>query len=233
MQPESAKSRHHERLEALGRLAGGIAHDFNSLLTIILGYSDVLKNRPDADDASRHCADEIHAAASRAAELTQQLLAFGRGHDSPVTDLNAVVTSLDRTLRQLLGDDISLSLVLDEALWPAKADPRQLERIILSLVINACEAMPEGGRLTLQTTNSDGEPGARPGSFAVLTVADTGRGMDKETQARLFEPLFTGVGPHLATVHDALLKSGGDIKVLSRPGSGTTVRVYLPRADDA
>jgi signal transduction histidine kinase len=234
-----------EKLEAVGRLAGGIAHDFNNLLTVIGGRSDLLLQRLAPDSPGRRDAELIQAASRRAARLTHQLLAFGRRQVlmPKAFDLGVFVAGLEPTLRRLLGQGIEL-VVATAAPAPVMADPGQLEQVVVSLVTNARDAMPGGGRLTLQTAGVEADEalarrhaGLQPGSYAVLTVRDTGSGMDGRTQARIFEPFFTtkdqgrGTGLGLAMVYGIVRQSGGGIGVDSAPGRGTTFSIYLPLAE--
>jgi two-component system, cell cycle sensor histidine kinase and response regulator CckA len=235
--------RQSQKMEAIGRLAGGIAHDFNNLLTAILGYSEVLLHRLPAPDPLRRDVEEIKKAGDRAAALTRQLLAFSRRQvlQPKVLDLNAVVANMENMLRRLIGEDVELVTVLGRNLGAVKADPGQLEQVIVNLVVNARDAMPQGGWLTIETARSESPEeagGYRPTvGWVVLTVMDTGVGMDAETQAHLFEPFYTtkeagkGTGLGLSTVYGIVTQSGGRIRVESAPGKGTTFRVYLPRAE--
>jgi two-component system cell cycle sensor histidine kinase/response regulator CckA len=236
-----------QRMEAVGRLAGGIAHDFNNLLTGILGYSDILRAGLAEDDPLRADADEIRKAADRAASLTRQLLAFSRRQvlRSRVIDLNTVVEEMERMLRRLIGEDVELVTACASDLGPVEADPGQIEQVIANLVVNARDAMPSGGRLVIETANyevdqrlaSAHSAEMTPGPYVVLSVTDTGVGMDPETQAHLFEPFFTtkdvgkGTGLGLATVYGIVKQSGGFIWVYSEPGHGTSFQIYLPRAE--
>jgi PAS domain S-box-containing protein len=231
-----------QKIEAIGRLAGGVAHDFNNLLSVILGHTafaleSVSEGHPLRDDLL-----EVEKAGRRAAALTSQLLAFGRRQvlqPKPI-DLNHVVVELEKMLRRLIGEDVQLELVLAVGLWPTLADPAQVEQVIMNLVINARDAMPEGGRLAIRTANlhlAAGPASALPaGDFVELSVADTGIGIDPATRARLFEPFFTtkaagkGTGLGLSTVYGIVSQSGGEVQVESRPGHGATFRVLLPRA---
>jgi PAS domain S-box-containing protein len=237
-----------QKMEAVGRLAGGVAHDFNNLLTIVMGYSDLLLERLGATDAMRAYVEEIKKAGERAASLTRQLLAFGRRQvlAPQVLDLNAVVTNVDKMLRRLIGENIELSAVLEPELGRVKADPGQIEQVILNLVLNARDAMPQGGQLTLETANVELNEGyARshesvlPGRYVMLTVSDSGMGMDAETQAHIFEPFFTtkekgkGTGLGLATVYGIVKQSGGHIWLYSEPDQGTAFKIYLPRLEAA
>ena len=239
--------RQSQKMEAVGRLAGGVAHDFNNLLTAILGYGELLSGRLGEDKRSRRELDEIRKAGRRAASLTKQLLAFSRKQvlQPKVLDLNAVVTEIERMLHRLIGEDVELKTVLAPDLVHVKADPGQLEQVIVNLAVNSRDAMPEGGRLTLKTRNvrpaeaSARDVGEAPGGYVMLSVADTGCGMDSETRARLFEPFFTtkepgkGTGLGLATVYGIVQQSGGHVSVHSEPGRGSTFEIYLPMADGA
>jgi PAS domain S-box-containing protein len=247
------QSAHSQRIEAIGRLAGGVAHDFNNMLTAILGYSDIILGRLRPADPMRTEIEEIYKAAERAAALTRQLLAFSRKQTlKPVVfDLNEIVTSTERMLRRLIGEDITLSTDLQPTLWPIRADRSQLEQVIMNLALNARDAMPEGGSLTITTKNfepkgsgdSDCAKGTTSdlglGSWVLLTICDTGCGMDEATQSRLFEPYFTtkdvgkGTGLGLATVHGIIKQSGGHVSLTSVLGRGTTFRIWLPPCNEA
>jgi two-component system, cell cycle sensor histidine kinase and response regulator CckA len=235
-----------QKMEAVGMLAGGIAHDFNNLLTIITGYSQLIFNGLPAGDPNRHSAEQIVKAGERAAELTRQLLAFSRRQvlQPKVLDLNLLVKTLGTMLRRLIGEHIDLRLVLSPDLSRVSASPGQLEQVLMNLVVNARDAMPEGGTLTIQTENANlketpaGQPLAvKAGPHVVLSVSDTGHGMDAATRARLFEPFFTtknagkGTGLGLSTVFGIVKQSGGSLDVWSEPGKGTTMRIYLPAID--
>jgi PAS domain S-box-containing protein len=239
-----AHLRQAQKMEAIGRLAGGVAHDFNNLLTIINGYSEFLLGRLPAGDPARDAAREIHKAGGRAATLTRQLLAFSRRQIlAPVVlDLNAILTGMEKVLRSLIGEDIEFRTCLAADLGRVKADAGQMEQVLVALALNARDAMPKGGELTIETRNAEldevhvqAHPEARPGSYALLLVRDTGVGMDAETRAHLFEPFFTtkefgkGSGMGLAMVYGTVSQSGGHIEVQSEPGHGTTFAIYLPR----
>jgi two-component system, cell cycle sensor histidine kinase and response regulator CckA len=235
--------RHSQKLEAVGRLAGGIAHDFNNLLTAINGYCDLILDDLPAEDPLRSDLFEIRRAGERAATLTRQLLAFSRKQvlEPRVINLNTIVAGMDNMLRRLLGEDIELHTHFEPDLGLVKADPGQLEQVILNLAVNARDAMPNGGKLTIETSNAVlDEDYARkhqsivPGSYTLLAVSDTGCGMDSETQAHLFEPFFTtkdlgkGTGLGLSMVYGIVKQSGGSIWVYSEPRQGSTFKIYLP-----
>ncbi|MDI1445197.1 ATP-binding protein [Polyangium sp. 6x1] len=241
------KLRQSQKMEAIGRLAGGVAHDFNNILSVVLSYSDFLLEELRAGEPMREEVEQIRLAGKRAADLTRQLLAFSRQQIlSPrVLNLNTVVAGIDRMLRRLLREDIEMRTVLSPDLHPCFVDPGQMEQILLNLVINARDAMQEGGQLTIETANMDLDepyvaehPEASVGPHVVLSVSDTGVGMDRVTQARMFEPFFTtkpkgvGTGLGLSMVYGIVKQSGGCVWVYSEPGRGTTIKVYLPRARD-
>jgi NO-binding membrane sensor protein with MHYT domain/nitrogen-specific signal transduction histidine kinase len=233
-----------QKLEAIGQLAGGIAHDFNNLLTAILGYSEFLLQSLGPADPRHEDVVEIQRAATRAAELTHQLLAFSRRQvlQPKLIDLNSVLADTMRMLSRLVGEHIQVGLVPDGDLGMVRADPTQLEQVVVNLVVNARDAMPDGGKLTIETQNVELEPGyssqligAQPGPYVMMAFTDTGIGMDPATQARIFEPFFStkerdkGTGLGLSTVYGIVKQSGGNISVYSEPGHGSTFKVYLPR----
>jgi PAS domain S-box-containing protein len=235
--------RQSQKMEAVGRLAGGIAHDFNNLLAVIIGYSELLSDSLPPEDALQKKVQEIRKSSQRAASLTRQLLAFSRKQvlEPRVLDLNALLADLSRLLRRVIGEDIELVARLGPGLGKVKADPSQLEQVIMNLVVNARDAMPKGGKLTLETANAEFEgndprshPGLAPGRYVMLAVSDTGVGMDAPTQARLFEPFFTtkevgkGTGLGLATVYGIVQQSGGSIHVSSELRRGSSFKIYLP-----
>ncbi len=227
-----------QKMEAVGRLAGGVAHDFNNLLTVILGYAQLARDQVGADSPSVPELDEVIRASERAASLTRQLLAFSRKQlfQIKVIDLNAVVAEMEKMLHRVIGEDVQLLSTLDPSLGRVKADPGQIEQVILNLAINARDAMPGGGVLSIGTSNAELDPAAG-GPQVVLTVSDTGQGMSEEIQARLFEPFFTtkepgkGTGLGLSTAYGIIAQSGGKMTVRSAPGEGATFKVYLPRVD--
>jgi len=228
--------RHVQKMEAVGQLAGGIAHDFNNLLTGILSYSDLVLQVLAPGDPLRSDLEQIRHAGERAAALTRQLLAFSRRQvlQPRVLSLNATVTALDSMLRRLVGTDVAFETALDPALWYVLADPGQLEHVLVNLVVNAREATPAGGRVTITTANLQLDAGVRPGAYVTLSVSDNGAGMDVQTQARIFDPFFTtkgkakGSGLGLSTVYGIVEQSGGHIAVESAPGQGSTFTIFLP-----
>ncbi|PYX46102.1 MAG: hybrid sensor histidine kinase/response regulator [Acidobacteria bacterium] len=232
-----------QKMEAVGRLAGGIAHDFNNLLMVILGYSEFLLERLGAEPNLRGPAQEISSAAERASSLTRQLLAFSRKQmlAPRIVNLNDVATENLKMLTRMIGEDIDLVMVPSPNLWPVRADAGQIEQVIMNLAVNARDAMPSGGKLTIETSNVTlDEEYARfhaplqPGDYVMVAISDTGAGMDTETQSHIFEPFFTtkgtkGTGLGLSTVYGIVKQSGGYIWVFSEVNRGTTFKIYLPR----
>ena len=236
-----------QKLEAIGRLAGGVAHDFNNLLTVIGGRSHIMGWRLPPDHPLRHDIEIIEKTAERAAGLTRQLLAFSRKQvlAPRVLDINEVLGGMDRMLQRLIGEDVELVTLLGSDLGRIKVDPSQIEQVVLNLAVNARDAMPEGGRLTIETRSVDlggdyvqNHAGVEPGPYVMLAVSDTGHGMDAAVQAQLFVPFFTtkepgkGTGLGLATVYGIVTQSGGHIWVHSEVGQGSTFNIYLPRLND-
>lgn len=237
-----------QKMEAVGRLAGGVAHDFNNLLTVIYGCSELLLQEAELTDPSRRKLDQIKEAARRAAELIQQLLAFGRKQISnpTVLSLNAVVNDTQKLLARLIGEDIRITTRLSAESGRVKADGGQMEQVLINLAVNARDAMPQGGDLTIATVDVDLDedfarqhPGAKPGPAVMLAVTDNGIGMEKDVQANIFEPFFTtkevgkGTGLGLAMVYGVVKQSNGYISVHSALGQGSTFKIYLPRIQDA
>ena len=238
-----------QKMEAVGRLAGGVAHDFNNLLMVISGYTEVLLERTESRNPLYPKIQAIHQATERATSVTRQLLAFSRKQmlELKVVDVNAIVADMERLLRPLIGENVELQTRLARDLGRTRADAGQIEQVIMNLVVNSRDAMPNGGRITIQTTNVTLDKGElrreysyiQPGSYVMLSVGDNGHGMDKETQARIFEPFFTtkekgkGTGLGLSTVYGIIKQSGGYILVQSEVGQGTTFRIYLPRVGEA
>ncbi len=235
-----------QKMEAIGQLAGGVAHDFNNILSVILGYADLVGEGLAPADPRASAMAEMRAAAERGAGLTRQLLAFSRKPvlQPKLLDLNRVVTRAESLLRRLIGADVALIVRLDGQAGTVRADPGQLEQVIMNLAVNARDAMPEGGRLSIETSIADLDAeefddarAASPGRYAVLTVRDTGCGMDEAVLERVFEPFFTtkdagrGTGLGLSTVYGIVTQSGGHLRVTSIPGAGTTFTIFLPQAD--
>ncbi len=237
-----------QRMESVGRLAGGIAHDFNNMLTPIMGYADLLRDDLAPDDPRREAAEEIVGAAERSRDLVRQLLAFARKQtlEMKPVDLNGVITGFERMLRGTLPENITLALRMAPSLGAIQADVGQLEQIIMNLALNAQDAMPQGGRLCIETSETvlddqslEQHAGVAPGPYVLMSVSDTGVGMDKATLDKIFEPFFTtkgegkGSGLGLATVYGIVKQHGGHISVYSEPGHGTVFRIYFPRQGDS
>jgi signal transduction histidine kinase len=242
-----AQLRQVQKIEAVGRLAGGVAHDFNNLLTVIRGYSELILSRLPAGDPSQREMEEVKKAADRAVGLTSQLLAFSRSKsvDVKVLELNAIVMNMNGMLQRLIGEDIELCVDIDPQLGSIKADPGHIEQVIMNLVVNARDAMPRGGRLTIETENITVEKGSRAdklilkeGAYVLLAIKDTGQGMSEETQSHMFEPFFTtkekgkGVGLGLSTVYEIVKRSGGTIGIESKLGEGTTCKIFFPKVGE-
>ncbi len=240
--------RQSQKMEAVGRLSGGIAHDFNNLLGVIIGYSESIEYRLAPNDPLRKSAEEIRKAGERAASLTHQLLAFSRQRvlQPQILDLNALVADMGKMLKRLIGMHIELTTNLATELGRVKAEQSQMEQVIVNLVVNARDAMPEGGKLLIETSNLDVNenfascfPFLQPGPYALLTVTDTGIGMDANTRRHIFEPFFTTKGPGkgtglgLATVYGVVKQSGGGVIVDSEPGKGSTFKIFLPQTQES
>ncbi|HEX3120444.1 MAG TPA: PAS domain S-box protein [Candidatus Acidoferrum sp.] len=236
------------KMEAVGRLSGGIAHDFNNLLGVIIGYSQVLRRKLDPNSPLKEHAEEVEKAAQRAVSLTRQLLAFSRQQilTLAVVDLNTLVSDMQKMLPRLIGEDIAIDIALDQTLGRIKADQGQIEQVVMNLAVNARDAMPNGGKLQIETGNREFDelycsehPGAKPGRYVMLAVTDSGAGMTPQTLAHIFEPFFTtkevgkGTGLGLATVYGIVKQSGGYIWVDSAPGIGSSFQIYLPRVEES
>jgi two-component system cell cycle sensor histidine kinase/response regulator CckA len=236
-----------QKMETVGRLAGGIAHDFNNILTVIKGYSQLLLSELNEDHPLRESLEEIKKATERAEGLTRQLLAFSRRQvmEMKVIDLNHLIKNLEKMLCRVIGEDIELTTFLTDDLGRVKTDPAQIEQVILNLAVNARDAMPSGGKLTLETTNVELDKdyahthiSVAPGRYVMLSVSDTGGGMTPEVKDRIFEPFFTtkvkgkGTGLGLSTVYGIVKQSGGNIWVYSEPDKGTTFKIYLPSVEE-
>jgi PAS domain S-box-containing protein len=236
--------RNAQKMEAVGRLSGGIAHDFNNLLGVILGYIQVIKRNLVSGNSLYEYAEEVEKASQRAVALTRQLLAYSRQQvlEPVILNLNTLVSEMEKMLPRLIGEDIQLNLILDPAIGQVKADPGQIEQVVMNLAVNARDAMPDGGKLTIQTADAEIEkafarehPGSVPGKYVTLAVTDNGTGMDPETQAQIFEPFYTtkgrdkGTGLGLATVYGVVKQSSGYITVESEKGKGSLFTIYLPR----
>jgi PAS domain S-box-containing protein len=240
--------RQSQKMEAVGRLSGGIAHDFNNLLGVIIGYSESIECQLAPNDPLRKSAEEIRKAGERAASLTHQLLAFSRQQvlQTQILDLNALVTEMGKMLKPLIGMHIELTTKLGTELGQVKAEQSQIEQVIVNLVVNARDAMPEGGKLLIETSNLDVNenlassfPFLQPGPYVLITVTDTGIGMDADTRRHIFEPFFTTKGPGkgtglgLATVYGVVKQSGGGVIVDSEPGNGSTFKIFLPQTQES
>ena len=240
--------RHAQKMEAVGRLAGGVAHDFNNILSVILSYGELVLGELQPEDPIRADIQEVCKAAGRAAELTRQLLLFSRHEvvEPKVLDLNRILGNMDKMLQRVVGEDVELRAILGPDVGRIRADPSHIEQVIVNLVVNARDAMPNGGKLTIETANEDLDESfasnhlpAKPGPYVVLSVTDTGCGMDQATQNRIFEPFFTtkeqgkGTGLGLSTVFGIVQQSGGGLWVFSEVDRGTAFRIYLPRVEEA
>jgi signal transduction histidine kinase len=236
-----------QKMEAVGRLAGGLAHDFNNFLSAINGYCQMMLNTLDRSDPTRAWLEEIKKAGDHAASLMRELLAFSRQHVlvTQVLDLNEVVAGVENMLRHLIGKDIDLVTLAAPALWQVKADAARIKQVIVNLAVNARDAMPGGGRLTIETSNveldaasAQRHPSITPGRYVMLAVSDTGIGMDAQTQAHVFEPFFTtkdegkGTGLGLAIVYGTVKQSGGAVWIDSELGQGAKFTIYLPQAEE-
>jgi CheY-like chemotaxis protein/two-component sensor histidine kinase len=229
-------------MEAVGTLTGGIAHDFNNMLNVILGYAQLVIDEAEKNSTQRRYTQQIQKAGQSAAELVQQLLAFSRRKviEPKIININSIVTNFQKMLQRIIGADVELRLSLSETISPVMADPVQMEQILMNLCVNARDAMPQGGQLIIETSNTvldetyqQTHPWAEPGQYVMLSITDTGIGMDEETQARIFEPFFTtkelgkGTGLGLAVVYGIVKQHKGVIHVYSQKGKGTTFKIYL------
>ena len=234
-----------QKMEAIGTLTGGIAHDFNNMLNVILGYTQMVIDETKKNTTQRRYIQQIQKAGQSAAELVQQLLAFSRRQiiDPKIININEVIDNLVKMLHRIIGENIALKLSLSENVLPVMAEPGQMVQVIMNLCVNARDAMPQGGELTIETSNTTIDeaycqvnPWAHPGSYALLSITDTGIGMDSETQMRIFEPFFTtkelgkGTGLGLAIVYGIIKQHNGLINVYSQKGHGTTFKIYVPSA---
>jgi signal transduction histidine kinase len=235
--------RHVQKMEAVGVLAGGIAHDFNNLLTAILGYCNLLLDEVRETDPLRRDLEEIKTAGERAATLTRQLLAFSRKQilQPQIVDINVLLRQFEKLLRRVLGDAIELTTMLAPDLSPVKVDPSSIEQVLVNMAVNAKDAMPDGGRLTIETANvelddgyTEADAAVVPGPYVMLAIRDTGQGIDAATRARIFDPFFTtkevgkGTGLGLSSVFGIVKQSGGYIGVSSEPGRGTLFTIHFP-----
>jgi signal transduction histidine kinase len=233
------------KMEAIGRLAEGVAHDFNNILTAICSYNDLLAAELEGNRRLLEYTCEVQKAAERASSLTRQLLAFGRRHSTKpkLLDLNETIAEIEQMLVRLIGDRVEIITHLATGLRPVSIDPAQMDQVLMNLAVNARDAMPEGGRLTIETANIElintyrgRYVGVEPGSYVMLSISDTGTGMDPETKSRVFEPFFTtkesekGTGLGLPIVYGIVKQNGGEILVYSEPGKGTTMKLYFPAA---
>jgi signal transduction histidine kinase/CheY-like chemotaxis protein len=234
-----------QKMEAVGRLAGGVAHDFNNLLTVILGYDEILREHVRTDPLALDYAEQILRASQRAIELTNQLLSFSRRQSAAprIVDLNEVVLNVDKMLRRMIGEDVALETRLQPDLARVRVDASHIDQVILNLAVNSRDAMPGGGKLTIETANLEiteeyaaGHIGVAPGLYVMLSVSDTGVGMDADTLERIFEPFFTtkekgkGTGLGLSIVYGIVKQNGGEVRAYSAPGQGTALKIYLPAA---